>query len=469
MFVGRQHELGLIRECLNDRSKAQLLVVYGRRRIGKSTLIREAVSTEERVLNFEGIEGENTRVQINQFLDDLARQTGRVRLGAKTWLEVFQGVGEIVESGRWLLVFDEFPWMGAGRTAIVSHLKLHWDRWSRNPEVALFLCGSVASFMVRHVVHSKALHNRKTLEICLGPLSPRESGLFIPKRGPREKAELYMCLGGVPKYLEQVDPRRSVEKNLNRLCFCAGGFFVEEYETLFKEQFRSLKAYESIVAALAQAPASLSELSRRIGAPRGGGFRDQLQNLVRAQFVREYTPILLGKTSRRRTRLYKLADPFLWFYFRYIHDNREIIARNRRNENLFRSIAGPSIHQHFGLAFERLGEASLDRILDHIGIRLVEVLRMGAYFQQSRTHGTGLQIDWVITRRDGVWNFLEFKYQRNPAGMQVMHALKEKIRRLNPPDDITIEPVLISAQGATSDLEHSGYFRHILRLADLVE
>jgi len=469
MFVGRTHELDLIRRRLADRSKAQLIVIYGRRRIGKSTLIRQAVSSEKRVLYFEGIEGENTRVQIDQFLDDLALQTGRVRLGARTWREVFQGVGEIIQSGRWVLVFDEFPWMGAGRTAIVSQLKLHWDRWTRNPEVALFLCGSVASFMVRHVVHSKALHNRKTLEMCLGPLFPWEAGLFIPKRSPREKAQLFMCLGGVPKYLEQIDPRRSVEQNLNRLCFTAGGFFVEEYETLFKEQFRSLKVYASVVAELARSPASLSELGRRIGIARGGGFRDQLQNLVRAQFVREYIPIAIGKSAGTRTRMYRLADPFLGFYFRYIHDNRDLISRNRKGENLFRSIVGPSLHQFNGLAFERLGEASLDRILDRLGIGLTDVMRMGAYFRQTRTRGAGLQIDWLIVRRDGVWNLLELKYLNEPAGMSVMHDVADKVRRLGVPGDVTVEPVLISARGTTKALDRTGFFSRTLCLADLVD
>lgn len=469
MFIGRTHELRLVHQCLDDRSKAQLIVLYGRRRIGKSTLIRKAVEAEKRVLYFEGIEGESTRSQIDQFLDDLARQTGRVRLGARTWPEVFQGVGELIESGRWVLVFDEFPWMGAGRTAIVSQLKLHWDRWSRNPEVALFLCGSVASFMVRHVVHSKALHNRKTLEMCLGPFSPREAGLFIPKRSLREKAQLYMCLGGVPKYLEQINPRWSVEQNLNRLCFSAGGFFVAEYETLFKEQFRSLRVYESIVATLAQAPASLSEVGRRIGVARGGGFREQLQNLVRAQFVREYVPVRIGRTAGTRTRLYKLVDPFLVFYFRYIHDNREIIARNRHGENLFRSIVGPSLHQYYGFAFERLGEASLDRIFDALGVGLVDVVRMGAYFRQTRRQGQGLQIDWLIIRHDGVWNLLEFKYLNKPAGTRIVHDVSEKMRRLNAPTDVTVEPVLVSALGVTKELLQSGFFRHTLDLADLLE
>ena len=124
MFIGREFELSLLRRHLDDRSRAQLIVLYGRRRVGKSTLIARAVESESRTLFFEGIEGARNSVQITQFLDDLASQTGRVRLGATNWREVFRGVGELVQNGRWVLVFDEFPWLGAGRTQIVSELKL---------------------------------------------------------------------------------------------------------------------------------------------------------------------------------------------------------------------------------------------------------------------------------------------------------------------------------------------------------
>ena len=323
--------------------------------------------------------------------------------------------------------------------------------------------------MVRHVVHSKALHNRKTLEMCLGPLTPREAGLFIPKRSVREKAQLYMCVGGVPKYLEQVNQKWSVEQNLNRLCFTANGFFVEEYETLFKEQFRSLKVYESVVASLAESSASLSELSRRIGVAHGGGFGGQLHNLVRAQFVQEYKPVAVRGSTGRRTRLYKLADPFLAFYFRYIHANRDIIGRNKRGENLFRSLVGPSIHQYNGYAFERMGEAALDVILERLGIGLTDVLRMGPYFRQTRTRGEGLQIDWLIVRRDGVWNVLEFKYSNREIGPEVIHEVSDRIQRLAPPEDITVEPVLIAAGGVTEAVDRAGFFHHILCLRDLVE
>lgn len=466
MFIGRDHELALIQQRLEDRSKAQLILIYGRRRIGKSTLIQRAVAQEQNVLFFEGIEGQQRPVQIAQFLDDLARQTGRVRLGARTWREVFQGLGELVHDGRWVLVFDEFPWMGSGRRQIVSELKLHWDRWIRNPNICLFLSGSVASFMTRHVVHSRALHNRKTLELCLGPLQPREAGLFIPRRGIKEKAQLYMCLGGVPKYLEQVDPRCSLEQNLNRQCFTSGGYFVQEYETLFKEQFRSLKVYESIVATLARAPASLAELARRLDKPRGGGFQEQLNNLVRAQFVREYTPVKIGPSERSRTRRFKLVDPFLIFYFRYIHPNKELIVRNRK-EHLFRALAAPSMAQYYGYAFERLGEDAMEALLERLELSLSDIEAMGPYFQQGAV-GTGLQIDWLILRRDLTWTLMEFKYKTSLVGKDVIHEVNRKVEHLGAPDGVTIEPVLVTASGVTRAVKRAGFFNHVLTLEDLV-
>lgn len=277
--------------------------------------------------------------------------------------------------------FDEFPWLGAGRTRIVSELKLHWDRWKKNTNLALFLCGSVASFMTKHVLHSQALHNRKTFEMNLGPLSPREAGEFISRRSLREKAQLYMCLGGVPKYLEQIDAKQSVEKNLNRLAFTRNGFFVTEFETLFKEQFRSVKNYEAITRALAEGPKDLTSLGALTGTSRGGGFQAQVDNLVQAEFVREYRPVKIGRHARTRTIRYRPVDPFLLFYFRYVHANRALIAKNRK-ENLFRSIVGPTQQQYYGYAWERLCEDALGEILSRLDISLADILYMGPYFQR---------------------------------------------------------------------------------------
>lgn len=444
------------------------MIIYGRRRIGKSTLIKKSLDGHKNVLFFEGVQGEPTRTQIDQFLTDLARQTGRVKLAAKNWREVFQGLEETIMKGRWIVVFDEFPWMAAGRASLVSDLKLYWDRWAKNKELVLFLCGSVSSFMVKHLVHSKALHNRKTLEMCLGPLTPAESSQFIKRRGLWEKAQLYMCLGGVPKYLEQIDPTFSLEKNLNRLCFCSNGFFVNEFETLFKEQFRSVKTYENIVQILADSPASLSELSRKTNIAKGGGLHDHLRNLVLAQFVREYSPFTTTHKRRMRTKIYKLTDPFLIFYMRYIHNNKGVISMNTR-ENLFKSVTQSSIEQYYGFAFERLCEDALNNILKSIHLELADIVNMGPYFQRGFEKGRGFQIDNLIMRRDNVWTVVEYKYTKKPIGGQIIDDVSKKIERLSVPCQISVEKVLVSACGVTEVVTQSGYFDHILTISDIIE
>lgn len=467
MFVGRHHELHLLERQLVDYSKAQLIIIYGRRRVGKSTLIRKCLHNEKRVLFFEGIEGAPTSTQIDQFLSDLSRQTGRVKLAAKNWLQVFQGLEETIKEGRWILVFDEFPWMAAGRSQIVADLKFYWDRWSENRKLALFLCGSVASFMIKHIVHSKALHNRKTLEICLAPLTPKESGEFIRKRGLWEKAEMYMCIGGVPKYLEQIDPNISLEKNLNRLCFCAHGFFVNEFETLFKEQFRAVKTYQTLVNLLAKSSSTLSELAQKSHLPKGGGLHQHLQNLILAQFVREYSPYTSFSQKRARTKIYKLIDPFLIFYLRYIYPNKALIEKNR-GENLFRAITQSSIDQYFGFAFERLCEASMAAILEKLNLHLADILNMGPFFQRKTTTSRDLQIDNLIMRRDKVWTVMEYKYNTKPLDRGVIDEMSKKLERLSIPSGISIERVLIAAGGVNKAVQQSRHFESILTLKDII-
>lgn len=470
MFIGRDRETRLIQDRLADRSKAQLIILYGRRRVGKSTLIRNSLKNQKKVLFFEGIQGEPTKIQIDQFLNDLAGQTGSVKLAARNWREVFQGLGQWIQKGRWVIVLDEFPWMAAGRSRLVAELKLYWDRWAaRNKDLVFILCGSVSSFMTKHLVHSKALHNRKTLEICLAPLSPKESGRFIAKRSPWEKAQLYMSLGGVPKYLEQIDPNISLEKNLNRLCFCADGFFVNEFETLFKEQFRSIKTYQTIVQQLAKSPASLTELAAQCALPKGGGLQSHLNHLIQAQFVKDYSPFRSNNRKRTKTKVYKLADPFLIFYFRYIHPNREIILKNT-GENLFRAIAGESLHQYWGFAFERLCEDAFAEILNRMGVSLTDIVNMGPHFRR-KTPGQpqpGFQIDCLIRRRDGVWMVLEYKYTQSPVGAEIINEVEDKVAKLDVTPAVSLEKVLISAAGATSSVQEANYFNHILTLRDIL-
>lgn len=467
-FLGRKNELKAIRERLEDHSKSQLIILYGRRRVGKSRLISEALLKERNILKFEGIEGESTDVQIDQFLNDLSRQTNKVKFAARNWREAFQGLEESIKEGRHVIIVDELPWLAVGKSTLISELKLFWDKWSLiNPRLVLFLCGSVAQFMVKHVVHSKALHNRKTLEMALMPLTPIESSQFVNKKGLKDKAILYMCFGGIPKYLEQINPKLSMEKNINQLAFTKVGFFVNEFETIFKEQFRLTKNYELIVYYLSQGPLNISELALKLKIPKGGGVKVYLDNLEKACFVKSYNAFSFGEKTGLRTKRYKLSDPFLIFYFYFVRPNLKIINANDTHD-LFPSITEKKWPIFLGLQFEKFCEDSLLVILKKLHYSLPDVTNWGPYFRQKSNNGPGVQFDMVVELRNGSYILMEFKFKVSKIDTDVAKEMQAKIDKMNFSQNITLTKVLVAMNGATRSLEKLDYFDVILTLEDLL-
>ena len=201
-MIGRQTEINLLKSA-NQSNKAELGIVYGRRRIGKSTLLQSFLKKGD--LYFEGIKGLSKKKQIQHFAQQLAAQTNTIPVDAKNWSEAFRALTPHITKKRIYVVFDELPWMASGQKELIALLKYFWDNhWKQNNKIHLVLCGSIASFMVKNVLHSEALHNRKTYEFQLGPLSIAEANLFFPNT-PKEMVLKYLLIfGGIPKYLEQI-------------------------------------------------------------------------------------------------------------------------------------------------------------------------------------------------------------------------------------------------------------------------
>ena len=267
MFIGRDREREILVEAIGS-DRAELGIVYGRRRIGKSTLLQSVARTGD--LYFEGLQRSSQADQIQHFMKQLAEQTNTPLAVADNWRDAFSVLTRFLKSKKkkgLYVVLDEFPWMTNGRTEPVSLLKYYWDNhWKQNPRLTLVICGSVAQFMINHIVHSEALHNRKTFEIRLSGLRASEAKQFFKDyRSDIEIARFLMILGGVPKYLEQIDPKKSLSENMDALAFTSGSFFFEEFDTIFKEQFKVTKSYEAIVRVLADesiSPEALAKKSR---------------------------------------------------------------------------------------------------------------------------------------------------------------------------------------------------------------
>ena len=244
------------------------------------------------------------------------------------------------------------------------------------------------------------------------------------------------------------------------------GFFLEEFETIFKEQFRSTRHYETIVKILSQGPANLSQLARATTLEKGGGLKLYLSNLEKASFVREYQTISFGRNSGVRTKTYKLIDPFLGFYFHFIQPNKKLIEKNN-DKNLFEAITRNRLPIFFGLQFERLCEDSLLRLLKAVKLSLTDLKNFGPFFQQKTIVGQGVQFDMVLEQRNGIITLFEFKFQQKPTGATIVKETQSKIDRMNFPPHLTVEKGLISMSGFTPEVKKSKYFDHLLTLEDL--
>ncbi len=469
MFYGRHHELSLLKGAISSR-RAELVIVYGRRRVGKSALLQRA-STRKGDLYFEALENTPAKKQIAHFLLQLAEQTATPLSTARDWREAFEVLSFHINKGKHYVVLDELPWMASRRTELVSLLKYFWDnRWKKNPGLTLVLCGSIASFMVRHVVHSSALHNRKTLEMRLPPLPAAEARQFF--RGLRSKyevAKFLMVFGGIPKYLEQIDPAASLAQNLDHLCFQKHGFFLNELQTVFKEQFKVTANYERIVRALADRSGPREQLAKRLKMATGGGLTGYLETLEQAEFIKTFSPAsVLGKGVK--TRKLVLWDEWLRFYFTWVEPNLDLIRLNEK-PGLCERLCGAGLDSYFGLCFEQLCMKNLPRLFSHMGLDFQQVVGFGPFFRQRRRDGSGdqgLQIDLLVRRRGQVLTLVECKFSSRPTGVSVVDEVQRKIKFLRAPASYTVERVLLCAGEVTSALQRHDYFHHILGLEALL-
>ncbi|MGK5082249.1 ATP-binding protein [Bdellovibrionota bacterium FG-1] len=475
-FYGRAYEEHQIQTAIHSK-RAELGIVYGRRRIGKSRLIKQFVKRKGD-LYFEALGGNRetegagahtTPKQIAHFVRQLAEQTDTPLIQASTWQEAFDAFTRIVVRGKHYVVFDEFPWMAAERTELVAIVKYYWDRyWSENPDFTLVLCGSIMSYMVKHVVHSQILHNRKTFELKLEALPAFEAKKFFGTyRSQFEISKFLMIFGGIPKYLEQINPKLSLADNLDHLCFQRNGFFVTEFETVFKEQFKVTKTYEEIVAALSKKSATSEELAKVLKKKTRSAVIPYLSQLERADFIKKFSPTPIGLGAGKKTLRYVLWDDWLRFYFIYVQPHLQVIQENTE-KGLFNSITDPSIEGFFGRAFENLCFKNLSNIIRALGIPKHQVVGYGPYFKQAsrKPEGLqeGLQIDALIQRKGHVLVLIECKYHSGPVRKSVIEEVERKVKFLKAPSKYTVEKVLITANGVTPDVENAGYFHHILGL-----
>lgn len=408
-MIGRTSEqTELNRLC--DSSESEFVALYGRRRVGKTYLVRELFEGRFAFVHTGKSKG-GMREQLAHFRKSLEEWCGGRVPAPRTWDDAFGALKKVIAAAdrpRKVVFIDEMPWMDTPRSGFLSALESFWNEWaSARKDVMLIVCGSAAAWMTKNLFRNRGgLHNRVTARIRLAPFTLGECARYARERGIEmgrgELAECYMILGGIPYYWRNLQPGLSLAQNVDRLFFRENAPLKGEFDEVFRSLFRNAKSHERVVAALARKKAGMTRAEIVAAAGRGlaGSLTDVLETLEASGFVRRYR--MLGR--RKRDALYQLVDNFTLFHFRFLDG-----AASDENFWLSTSLS-PARATWRGLAFERLCLQHVRQIRAALGISGVHVETYSWNHAPDDVWPEGAQIDLLLDRADGVINVCEMKF-----------------------------------------------------------
>lgn len=469
-FVGRASEIELLKGQLRMES-ARIVVINGRRRIGKSALA-EKIAEGYNFFSFSGLspqecptESGRSKYQIQRFLDQLKDKTHKDYPPSSDWLEVLYTLtDEIPDNEKTVILFDEISWMGMDDPTFVGTLKIWWDtKITRKKNVLLIFCGSVSTWIDKNIIKSTAFYGRISLTISLQPLSIPESAQFLREKKYRWSAyDLYTVLavtGGVPWYLEQIDPQLTAEKNIERLCFKRSGLLRDEFNIIFNDVFsKHGDVYNRILVALSEGAKTLIEIRDAIDYTSCGRLTDLMDNLVLCGFVSKHRQWSLKTKKLGKQSIYRIADPYIRFYLKYMKNSVDE-GRDEPLPKNFDSIVG--------LQMETLLIQNRELILKSLDVD--HVVRDNPYIQRATARKPGCQIDYLIQTERGNLYLCEFKFQGETSGNKIIREVQEKIKRLIIPRDSALVPALFHIGELSENVYTSKFFYRIINLADLLE
>ena len=412
MIIGRQKEIDTLKSCL-ESDKSEFVAIYGRRRVGKTFLVKELFE-EQFTFYSTGILKGNSSAQLQTWNNEIARFGGERFPAASNWVQAFDNLNSLIAKKRSeneciakkVIFLDEIPWMATMHSDFLTGLDYFWNRWvSSCKDVLLIICGSAASWMTDKIINDKGgLHNRLTRQILIEPFTLRECEQFFDSNHipmtRYQMAEAYMIFGGVPYYLSLMEPRYSLYQNIDMMYFARTAELSNEYENLYRSLFRNADHYIRVVEALATKGIGLSRAEIVSGAniTDGGTLTKILRDLSISGFVREYRAY--GK--KKRESIYQLIDPFSMFDIRF----REM-RKDHAYDYWLRFSSTPAYYAWSGLCYEKLCLLHLPQIRKKLGIAGVLT---SVFSWRGEYDGIGAQVDLIIDRNDSIINLCEVKF-----------------------------------------------------------
>lgn len=410
-MIGRIKEIDELNR-LYESDESEFVVVYGRRRVGKTYLIRETFA-DRFVFHHTGLPNATKRQQLVHFKESLVAAGASVK-SLRNWFDAFQALRNVVTRSvfrRKVLFIDELPWMDTAKSDFLMALEAFWNEWaSARKDIVLVVCGSAAAWIVKNIFRNRGgLHNRVTARICLNPFTLRECEMFAEERGlgmsRADIAECYMALGGIPYYWRYLARGMSLAQNLDRLCFAADAPLKGEFYELYSSLFRNAALHKKVVAVLAKKKSGMTryELITVLGITSTGKLSEVLETLESSGFIRSYR----SYGAKKKNAIYQLIDPFTLFHFRFLETPST-------DEHFWSStLSSPTQNVWRGLAFERLCLLHMSQIRSALGVGNIHVEAYGWSFKGNESYPSGVQIDLVLERADNIINVCEMKYSAN--------------------------------------------------------
>lgn len=465
-FVGRKKELTWLQRVANSPG-AKIVVVRGRRRIGKSYFVEE-FAKNKRFLKFSGLYPDaeiNAKVQRENFVTQLQQQLAAPKLATDDWLELFYYLAEQTQKNALIILFDEISWMADGDTTFLPKLKLVWDeQFKKNPHLTLVLCGSISSWIEKNILASTGFLGRITEKITLAEFSLSEMCELFDIRDVRGSAlellHAFALTGGIPWYLELFPSRVPILTSIKRLCFHADGILVEEFQRIFYDLFKKRSPiYREIVLAIAEKKLTQAEIAENLSYSNSAQLGDYLHDLETAGFISKDEAWSFSTGKEKKQAHFRLKDNYLRFYFRCIEPRlRKILKRDFEEEQA----DIPNYAGIMGLQFENLVLNNRHLIIQQLGLTRNQIFFDNPYFQRATKERKGCQVDYLIQTNTHTLYICEIKFSKSSISIDVIQEMKEKISAIDVPKHFSCIPVLIHVSGVSDTLENSEYFYKII-------
>lgn len=418
MIIGRVKEQQFFDQFWHSK-KPEFMALYGRRRIGKTFLVREYFAKKDDCCYFEasGIKDESTKKQLEIFAQRLAAvfyHNAPIKT-SKNWHEALGFLTTEIQkiTSKKIVVFlDELPWLATRRSGLIQALDYYWNNhWYKITNLKVIVCGSAASWILNNLINAKGgLHNRLTKTLLLKPFNLNTTKTFLQAKGckltHKQILDLYLVTGGVPFYLEQVQPAFSIAQNIQQLCFAENGILLQEFPRLFKSLFDNAEISRKLIVLIAVKRYGIArdELLRQLKVTSGGWINDKIAELEAAGFIISFLPY-----GKKKDVHYRIIDEYSMFYLRWIEPEMHT-GYKFSNNHWLNTMKSPAYLSWTGYSFETVCFKHFEQIQRTLGLEKIACKTANWSFKTNTDDKTGAQIDLLFDRADDAITICEIKY-----------------------------------------------------------